>query len=126
MSLNGLLILSGTHPVLNERLSQSYTWALNMRRKLVEKGSFAIGSDSLVFVRDVELTGPSAATAAVHGGHVNGLTAWNASESVPSSRLKPSSIQMQNVGVKCASAASSLLPASNLDRLEKLLRALTE
>ena len=81
LSPNGFVILSGSQAVLNERPStQKYPWALNMRLKLKEEGSFAIGTDSLVFTRDIEFTSPSAAAAVVHGGHANGLTAWKDSE----------------------------------------------
>lgn len=81
LSPNGFVILSGSQAVLNERPStQKYPWALNMRLKLKEEGSLAIAPDSLVFTRDVEFTSPSAAAAVVHGGHVNGLTAWKDSE----------------------------------------------
>jgi len=81
LSPNGFVILSGSQAVLNERPStQKYPWALNMRLKLKEEGSFAIGTDSLVFTRDIEFTSPSAAAAVIHGGHANGLTAWKDSE----------------------------------------------
>ncbi|PSB38163.1 GIY-YIG nuclease family protein [Aphanothece minutissima] len=78
---NGFVILSGSQAVLNERPSaQKYPWSLNMRSRLKDEGSLSIGSDSLIFTRDVEFARASAASAVFHGGHANWLAAWKDSE----------------------------------------------
>lgn len=57
---NGFVILSRSQAVLNERPSaQKYPWSLNLRSRLKDEGSLAIGLDSLIFTRDVELARPS-------------------------------------------------------------------
>jgi hypothetical protein len=77
LSPNGLLVLKGSHAVLNEREStKKYPWAHNVRERLKEEGSLVELSDRLEFSRDVEFTSPSAAAAVIHGGQANGLTAW--------------------------------------------------
>jgi len=77
LSPNGIVVLAGSHAVLTERASaKKYPWALNIRQRLKEEGALVVESDHLVFTRDVEFSSPSAAAAAVHGGHANGLIAW--------------------------------------------------
>jgi Domain of unknown function (DUF4357) len=75
---NGMVVLSGSQAVLNERpSSQKYPWPVNMRQRLRDEGALrAQQSDCLLFTKDVEFTSPSAAAAVIHGGHANGLTAW--------------------------------------------------
>jgi hypothetical protein len=74
---NGMVVLSGSQAVLNERpSSQKYPWPVNMRQKLKDDGALIAQSDCLRFLKDVEFTSPSAAAAVIHGGHANGLTAW--------------------------------------------------
>lgn len=74
---NGIIVISGSHAVLNERPSaQRYPWALNMRLKLKQEGTLAVQSDHLVFTQDVEFSSPSAAASVIHGGHTNGLISW--------------------------------------------------
>lgn len=74
---NGIVVLSGSQAVLNERpSSQKYPWAFNMRQKLREEGALAAKTDHLLFTRDVEFSSPSAAAAVIHGGHANGLISW--------------------------------------------------
>jgi Domain of unknown function (DUF4357) len=74
---NGMVVLSGSQAVLNERpSSQRYPWPVNMRQKLKDEGALIAQPDCLGFSRDVEFTSPSAAAAVIHGGHANGLTAW--------------------------------------------------
>ena len=78
---NGFIVLAGSQAVLAERPSaQKYPWALNMRQKLKEEGSLVVEPEFLRFDRDVEFSSPSAAAAVIHGGHVNGLTAWKDSK----------------------------------------------
>ncbi len=77
LSPNGLVVLKGSHAVLMERAStHKYPWPHNMRERLKEEGALVVLPDSLLFVRDVEFSSPSAAAAVIHGGHANGLTAW--------------------------------------------------
>jgi len=74
---NGIIVISGSHAVLNERpSSQKYPWALNMRLKLKQDGTLSVQADHLVFTQDVEFSSPSAAAAVIHGGHANGLISW--------------------------------------------------
>jgi len=74
---NGIVVLAGSHAVLNERpSSQKYPWSLNMRQKLKEEGVLIVKADHLSFATDMEFSSPSAAAAVIHGGHANGLTAW--------------------------------------------------
>jgi hypothetical protein len=74
---NGLVVLAGSHAVLEERPStKKYPWPSNMRQKLKEEGSLSIETDHLLFTKDVEFSSPSAAAAVIQGGHANGLTAW--------------------------------------------------
>jgi Domain of unknown function (DUF4357) len=74
---NGMVVLSGSQAVLNERpSSQKYPWPVNMRQRLRDEGALSVQTDCLKFAKDVEFTSPSAAAAVIHGGHANGLTAW--------------------------------------------------
>ena len=74
---NGMVVLSGSQAVLNERpSSQKYPWPVNMRQRLRDEGALSVQTDCLKFTKDVEFTSPSAAAAVIHGGHANGLTAW--------------------------------------------------
>jgi len=74
---NGIVVLTGSQAVLNERpSSQKYPWAFNMRQKLKEEGALAVKTDHLLFTQDVEFSSPSAAAAVIHGGHANGLISW--------------------------------------------------
>jgi hypothetical protein len=74
---NGIVVLSGSQAVLNERpSSQKYPWPTNMRLKLKEDGVLATKSNHLLFTKDAEFSSASAAASVIHGGHANGLTAW--------------------------------------------------
>jgi hypothetical protein len=74
---DGFLVRKGSHAVLADRPSaKKYPWASNMRVKLKKEGVLADEGDRLIFKRDHEFSSPSAAAAVIHGGHVNGLTAW--------------------------------------------------
>lgn len=74
---NGMVVLSGSQAVLNDRpSSQKYPWPVNMRQKLLDEGVLVVKSDYLQFAKDAEFSSPSAAAAVIHGGHANGLTAW--------------------------------------------------
>ncbi len=74
---NGIVVLSGSQAVLNERPSaQKYPWPINMRQQLKNQGALKEKTDHLLFTKDIEFSSPSAAAAVIHGGSANGLTAW--------------------------------------------------
>lgn len=78
---NGMVVLSGSQAVLEERPStKKYPWSLEMRRTLKEEGALVVMKEHLEFTRDVEFTSPSAAAAVIHGGQANGLTSWKDSK----------------------------------------------
>lgn len=86
---NGIVVLSGSQAVLEERPStKNYPWPLNMRQKLKDDGMLIIEADHLVFTQDVEFSSPSAAAAVIHGGHANGLTAWKTSAGISLKELE--------------------------------------
>ncbi len=74
---NGLVVLSGSQAVLQERGSaKNYPGVLTQRKKLVEENDLIPKDGNLVFTKDIEFTSPSAAAALIHGGSANGLVAW--------------------------------------------------
>ena len=74
---NGIVVLSGSEAVLQERDSaKNYPSVLSQRNKLIEDGELVVQDGKLVFTKDVEFSSPSAAAAVIHGGNANGLTAW--------------------------------------------------
>lgn len=74
---NGIVVISGSHAVLQERDSaQKYPWVMSLRQKLKEDGFLVSDGERLLFTKDTEFTSPSAAAAVIHGGTANGLTAW--------------------------------------------------
>ncbi len=77
LSPNGFLVLKGSQAVLKDRASsKKYPWPSNMRERLKNEGVLVENGDHFIFSRDEDFSSPSAAAAVVHGGHVNGLTAW--------------------------------------------------
>lgn len=77
LSPTGLIVLSGSQAVLEERASaQKYPWPHNVRERLKEEGALEVRADSLAFTRDVEFSSASAAAAVIHGGNANGLVSW--------------------------------------------------
>jgi hypothetical protein len=74
---NGIVVLSGSQAVLQERDSaKKYPGVLSQRNKLIEDNVLIAQGEKLVFTKDVEFSSPSAAAAVVHGGSANGLIAW--------------------------------------------------
>jgi hypothetical protein len=74
---NGIVVLSGSKAVLDERPStKKYPHPSHVRKKLLDEGILAVESDHLLFTKDAEFSSPSAAASVIHGGHANGLTAW--------------------------------------------------
>ncbi len=74
---NGIVVLSGSQAVLQERESaKNYPGVLTQRNKLIEDNDLIAQDDMFVFTKDVEFSSPSAAAAVIHGGSANGLMAW--------------------------------------------------
>ncbi len=74
---NGIVVLSGSEAVLEERSSaKKWPSVMSQRNKLIEDGDLLPQDDKYVFVKDTEFSSPSAAAAVIHGGSANGLTAW--------------------------------------------------
>lgn len=74
---NGFLVSKESQAVLKDRASsKKYPWPSNIRKKLIDEGVLQVKNDHLVFIRDEEFSSPSAAAAAIHGGHANGLIVW--------------------------------------------------
>lgn len=74
---NGIIVLSGSQAVLQERESaKNYSGVLTQRNKLIEDNVLITQDDKFVFTKDVEFSSPSAAAAVIHGGSANGLMAW--------------------------------------------------
>lgn len=74
---NGIVVLSGSQAVLQERESaKKYPGVLTQRNKLIEDNDLIVQGDKFVFTKEVEFSSPSAAAAVIHGGSANGLMAW--------------------------------------------------
>lgn len=74
---NGIVVLKGSHAVLEERASaQKWPSVLAQRKRLIEEGSLTEKDGAYIFTKDVEFSSPSSAAATIHGGSANGLTAW--------------------------------------------------
>lgn len=74
---NGIVVLSGSQAVMNERASaKKYPGVLAQRNNLIEENHLVQQGSHLIFKKDVEFSSPSAAAAVIHGGSANGLIAW--------------------------------------------------
>jgi hypothetical protein len=74
---NGIVVLSGSQAVLEERPStKKYPHPSHVRQKLKDEGILVAEENHLLFTKDVEFSSPSAAASVIHGGHANGLTGW--------------------------------------------------
>ena len=74
---NGFVVFHDSTAVLEERPSaESYPYALVQRKKLIADGSLIQDGGFLIFTKDAEFSSPSGAAVVIHGGSVNGLTAW--------------------------------------------------
>ena len=74
---NGFVVFHDSTAVLEERPSAgSYPYALVQRKKLIADGSLIQEGGFLIFTKDAEFSSPSGAAVVIHGGSVNGLTAW--------------------------------------------------
>jgi len=74
---NGIVVLSGSEAVLEERGSaKKWPSVMTQRNRLIEEGGLIQEGGKYVFVKDTEFSSPSSAAAVIHGGSANGLTAW--------------------------------------------------
>ncbi len=74
---NGIVVLSGSQAVLQERGSaKNYPGVLSQRNKMIEDNDLIEQDGKFVFTKDVEFSSPSAAAAVIHGGSSNGLLVW--------------------------------------------------
>lgn len=74
---NGIVVLSGSQAVLQERGSaKNYPGVLSQRNRLIEDNELIEQGEKLIFTKDIEFSSPSAAAAVIHGGSANGLMAW--------------------------------------------------
>jgi len=74
---NGIVVLSGSQAVLQERDSaKNYPGVLSQRNRLIQDNELIEQGEKLVFTKDIEFSSPSAAAAVIHGGSANGLMAW--------------------------------------------------
>lgn len=74
---NGLLVLSGSQAVLQERSSaKNWPSVLVQRNKLIEEKILVQKNGAYEFEEDTEFSSPSSAAAVIHGGSANGLIAW--------------------------------------------------
>ncbi len=86
---NGIVVLSGSEAVLEERDSaKRWPSVMVQRNKLIEEGGLIQRGDKYVFVKDTEFSSPSSAAAVIHGGSANGLTAWVNDSGVPLKELQ--------------------------------------
>ncbi len=86
---NGIVVLSGSEAVLEERRSaKKWPSVMVQRNKLIEEGGLVQKGGKYVFVKDTEFSSPSAAAAVIHGGSANGLTAWVNESGVPLKELQ--------------------------------------
>ena len=74
---NGIVVLSGSQAVLNERASaKNYPGVLAQRKSLIEENYLVQKGNHLIFKKNIEFSSPSSAAAVIHGGSANGLIAW--------------------------------------------------
>jgi hypothetical protein len=86
---NGMVVLSGSQAVLQERDSaKNYPGVLSQRNKLITDNDLVVRDGKLVFTKDVEFSSPSAAAAVIHGGSANGLMAWKNQQGVTLKKLE--------------------------------------
>jgi len=78
----GFVVLAGSQAVAQPRPSaEQYLRALlAFREQLLSEAALVARDGHLAFSRDVEFSSPSAAASMVHGGNMNGLTAWRSAD----------------------------------------------
>ena len=74
----GFVVFKGSHAVLTPRPTapQYAPFVIATREAFAKDGTLVPDGDSLLFMRDVEFSSPSAAASVVHGGTANGLINW--------------------------------------------------
>ncbi len=74
----GFVVLANSQAVAEPRPSAEKYWPslLALRQQLLADGSLVSQDGHLVFTKDVEFSSPSQAASIIHGGNMNGLTAW--------------------------------------------------
>ena len=76
-TVNGFVVFRGSTAVLEQRPSaKTYPWAVGQRNQLIADGTLIKQDGFFLFTKDAEFSSPSAAAAAVVGGHANGLIEW--------------------------------------------------
>lgn len=80
---SGFVVYQGSTAVLEQRPSaEKYSWAVRQRNELIENGTLVETGRFYAFTRDAEFSSPSAAAAAIEGGHANGLTVWRTADGI--------------------------------------------
>ncbi|MCX6634575.1 MAG: GIY-YIG nuclease family protein, partial [Acidobacteria bacterium] len=75
---NGFVVFHGSTAVLEQRpRAENYPYVVAQRKQLIAGGTLVEKDGFLVFTKEAEFFGPSAAAVVIHGGSGNGLTAWN-------------------------------------------------
>jgi hypothetical protein len=74
----GFVVLAQSQAVTEPRPSAEKYWPtlLALRQQLLADGSLIQQNGHLTFTKDVEFSSPSQAASIIHGGNMNGLTAW--------------------------------------------------
>jgi hypothetical protein len=85
----GFVVLANSQAVIDPRPSAEQYWPtlLALRQQLLADGSLVQKDGHLSFTKDVEFSSPSQAASIVHGGNMNGLTAWKDARGVTLSDL---------------------------------------
>jgi hypothetical protein len=78
----GFVVLARSQAVAEPRPSAEKYWPtlLALRQQLLADGSLVPQDGCLSFTKDVEFSSPSQAASIIHGGNMNGLTAWKDSK----------------------------------------------
>jgi hypothetical protein len=86
----GFVVFAGSKTVSELRPgAEKYKPSLfSLREQLLADGSLVHDDGHLRFTRDVEFSSPSQAAAVVHGGNMNGLTAWRSATGATLSELE--------------------------------------
>jgi hypothetical protein len=74
----GFVVLANSQAVVEPRPSAEQYWPtlLALREQLLADGSVIPQDGHLLFTKDLEFSSPSQAASIVHGGNMNGLSAW--------------------------------------------------
>jgi hypothetical protein len=74
----GFVVLTNSQAVIEPRPSAEQYWPslLALREQLLNDGTTVQEDGHLLFTKDVEFSSPSQAASIIHGGNMNGLSAW--------------------------------------------------